>query len=63
MRVLLPVSLVSAEIPLGAATDPDFPENKEDWLFLRGENEHVVGRGARAILAVSAAIDLAGERP
>ena len=63
MRVLLPASLVLAAIPLAAATPPDFPESEEDWPFLRGENEVVVGLGARDILAVNAAIDLAGERP
>ncbi|BAV06816.1 N-terminal ig-like domain of cellulase [Filimonas lacunae] len=33
---------------------PDFPENKEDWPFLWGENEYVVGLGASYILLVNA---------
>jgi hypothetical protein len=37
---------------------PDFPENKEDWPFLWGENEYVVGLGASYILLVNAANDL-----
>lgn len=37
---------------------PDFPENKEDWPFLWGENEYVVNMGAIYIFAVNAAIDL-----
>jgi endoglucanase len=37
---------------------PDFPENKEDWPFLWGENEYVIGVGADYILAVNAAIHL-----
>jgi hypothetical protein len=37
---------------------PDFPENKEDWPFLWGENEYVVGLGASYIFAVNAVNDL-----
>ena len=37
---------------------PDFPENKEDWPFLWGENEYVVGLGASYILLVNAVNDL-----
>jgi hypothetical protein len=37
---------------------PDFPENKDDWPFLWGENEYVVGLGASYILLVNAANDL-----
>jgi len=33
---------------------PDFPENKEDWPFLWGENEYVIGVGASYIFAVNA---------
>jgi len=40
---------------------PDFPENKEDWPFLWGENEYVVTGGASYILLVNAAIDLANQ--
>lgn len=37
---------------------PDFPENKDDWPFLWGENEYVVGLGASYILLVNAANQL-----
>jgi endoglucanase len=37
---------------------PDFPENKEDWPFLWGENEYVVGLAASYIVAVNAADEL-----
>ena len=37
---------------------PDFPENKEDWPFIWGENEYVVGLGASYILLVHAVNDL-----
>ncbi len=37
---------------------PDFPENREDWPFLWGENEYVVGLGASYIYLVNAASDL-----
>jgi hypothetical protein len=37
---------------------PDFPENKEDWPFLWGENEYVVNLGASYIFLVHAANDL-----
>lgn len=37
---------------------PDFPENKDDWPFLWGENEYVVGLGASYILLVNAVNDL-----
>lgn len=38
---------------------PDFPENKEDWPFLWGENEYVVAVAADYLYLVHAAIDLA----
>jgi endoglucanase len=38
---------------------PDFPENKEDWPFLWGENEYVVNIGAEYIYLVCAANELA----
>ncbi|MDN4503544.1 glycoside hydrolase family 9 protein [Alteromonadaceae bacterium BrNp21-10] len=34
---------------------PDFPENKEDWPFLWGENEYVINLGANYIFLVHAA--------
>ncbi len=37
---------------------PDFPENKEDWPFLWGENEYVIGVGASYIFLVNAVNDL-----
>ena len=33
---------------------PDFPENKEDWPFLWGENEYVIDVGASYIFLVNA---------
>lgn len=41
---------------------PDFPENKEDWPFLWGENEYVVGLGASYILLVNAVNDLVNSK-
>ena len=40
---------------------PDFPENKEDWPFLWGENEYTVGIGASYILLTQAVNDLVNE--
>jgi hypothetical protein len=40
---------------------PDFPENKEDWPFLWGENEYVVNLGPSYVLAVNAARELLSE--
>lgn len=37
---------------------PDFPENKEDWPFLWGENEYVIPMGSSYIFLVHAAMDL-----
>jgi endoglucanase len=37
---------------------PDFLQNKEDWPFLWGENEYVVGLGASHIVLENAAADL-----
>ena len=37
---------------------PDFPENKEDWPFLWGENEYVISIGANYIFLVNAVNDL-----
>lgn len=41
---------------------PDYPENKEDWPFLWGENEYVVTEGAAYIQLVNAARDLLQRR-
>jgi hypothetical protein len=38
---------------------PDLPENKEDWPFLWGENEYVIGLAASYITLVNAAHELA----
>jgi hypothetical protein len=37
---------------------PDFPENKEDWPFLWGENEYTIGLSGAYIFMVQAAIEL-----
>jgi hypothetical protein len=37
---------------------PDFPENKDDWPFLWGENEVTIGGSAEYILLANAARDL-----
>ena len=37
---------------------PDFPENKEDWPFLWGENEYVIGLAASYVFLVLAANEL-----
>jgi len=37
---------------------PDFPENKEDWPFLWGENEYVINLGASYIFLAHAVNDL-----
>jgi endoglucanase len=37
---------------------PDFPENKEDWPFLWGENEYVIGLAASYLFLVHAADEL-----
>jgi endoglucanase len=42
---------------------PDFPENKEDWPFLWGENEYVIDICAHYILLANMANDLPGRRP
>ena len=41
---------------------PDFPENKEDWPFIWGENEYVVNVGARYIFLVNAVNQLLTEQ-
>lgn len=37
---------------------PDFPENKEDWPFLWGENEYVINMGARYLFLANAVEEL-----
>jgi hypothetical protein len=41
---------------------PDFPENKEDWPFLWGQNEYVVNMAGIYIYLVKAVEELAGEK-
>ena len=41
---------------------PDFPENKEDWPFLWGENEYVVNAASSYLYLVHAVKDLLKER-
>jgi endoglucanase len=38
--------------------NPDFPENKEDWPFLWGQNEYVINLGASYVFLVHAAKEL-----
>jgi len=40
---------------------PDFPENKEDWPFLWGENEYVITMGAVYLFMVHAAMEVLKE--
>jgi endoglucanase len=40
---------------------PDFPENKEDWPFIWGENEYVIDACASYIFLANAVIDLLNE--
>jgi len=42
---------------------PDFPENKENWPFLWGENEYVISLAAGHIFAANAANDLLNGLP
>ena len=37
---------------------PDFPENKDDWPFLWGENEYVINICASYIFCANAVQDL-----
>jgi len=41
---------------------PDFPENKEDWPFLWGENEYVINGGSSFIFLVNAVDELLNEK-
>jgi hypothetical protein len=42
---------------------PDFPENKEDWPFLWGENEYVIALGAGYLFLANAASSLLDGMP
>ena len=48
-------------VPGTLILNPDFPENKEDWPFLWGENEYVVSLAADYIELSNLANRLAGE--
>lgn len=48
-------------VPGVLIVQPDFPENKEDWPFLWGENEYVIGLAASYLYLVHAANDLVNE--
>ena len=50
--------LAGGVVPGVLIIHPDFPENKEDWPFLWGENEYVIGICANYIFLVHAANDL-----
>jgi endoglucanase len=51
-------------VPGALILKPDFPENKEDWPFLWGENEYVIGIGASYMFLALAANDLvSAKRP
>jgi endoglucanase len=41
---------------------PDFPENKEDWPFLWGENEYVVSVAASYVFLANAAAELVASK-
>lgn len=41
---------------------PDFPENKEDWPFLWGENEYVINIGAAYIFLANAVDEIVNSR-
>jgi endoglucanase len=45
-------------VPGVVIVKPDLPENKEDWTFLWGENEYVIGLAASYLYLVHAANDL-----
>ena len=48
-------------VPGVLIVQPDLPENKEDWPFLWGENEYVIGLAASYLYLVHAANDLLNE--
>ncbi len=48
-------------VPGVVVIKPDFPENKEDWPFLWGQNEYVISVGSSYIFVVNAVNDLLNE--
>ncbi len=53
-------SIPGGVVPGVLIVKPDFPENKEDWPFLWGENEYVVNLGVSYVELVLAAESLRG---
>jgi endoglucanase len=51
--------IAGAVVPGLLILKPDFPENKEDWPFLWGENEYVIGLGASYMFLALAGSELA----
>jgi hypothetical protein len=49
-------------VPGIVIVQPDFPENKDDWPFLWGESEYVIGLAAGYLYLVHAAADLVAEK-
>lgn len=49
-------------VPGALILNPNFPENKEDWPFLWGENEYVVNLGASYIYLVNAVNDMLSKK-
>ena len=49
-------------VPGIVIVQPDFPENKDDWPFLWGENEYVIGLAAGYLYLAHAAADLVAEK-
>jgi hypothetical protein len=45
-------------VPGVVIVKPDFPENKDDWPFIWGEDEYVIGLAAAYLYLVNAANDL-----
>lgn len=56
-------SIPGGVVPGELIIKPDFPENKEDWPFLWGENEYVVNEGSSYVELVQAALSLVSPRP
>jgi endoglucanase len=51
--------IAGAIVPGVLIIEPDFPENKEDWPFLWGQNEYVISLGATYLFLAHAAHELA----
>jgi hypothetical protein len=49
-------------VPGVVVIKPDFPENKDDWPFLWGQNEYVISVGSSYIYLVNAVNDLFNEK-